>query len=187
MPIGNYDPRVVANYIVKKAGRPVRQIALQKLLYFSHGLFLVRHKEPLVKGSFEAWHYGPVHPAIYQSFKKYGSNPISEFTQSKDLRTGEMKPLPELEDPEVMRVVDTVLHAFGDLTDGQLVDLSHAPAGPWDVIKQRAKNERMVGLRISNELIAQRFGKHKLSTCTLTSSGDVYDGKDAPIAYHGFG
>ena len=84
-------------------------------------------------------------------------------------------------------LVDTVLHAFGDLTDGQLVDLSHAPAGPWDVIKQRAKNERMVGLRISNELIAQRFGKHKLSTCTLTSSGDVYDGKDAPIAYHGFG
>jgi uncharacterized phage-associated protein len=66
-----YDPRVVANAIIDRAaqeGQPVTHIALQKLLYFAHGLFLLRHRKPLVSGYFEAWTYGPVHPAVYGAF-----------------------------------------------------------------------------------------------------------------------
>jgi uncharacterized phage-associated protein len=182
-----FDPRIVANYILEASERPIRQIALQKLLYFSHGLFLMRTRTPLVTGYFEAWHYGPVHPAIYASFKGFGREPITKRAEACDIRTGELRPLPKLVDKEARYVVDSTLRSYDGFTDGQLVDLSHAFGGPWDIIKKKSQNEKLVGLRIPNELIRAEFRKHKLSACTLASSGEVYDDEDAPIAYHGFG
>lgn len=183
----NFDPRVVANYIIEQARRPIRQIALQKLLYFSHGLYLVRTKQPLVTGYFEAWHYGPVHPAVYLSFKDFGRDPITRLAESCDVRTGEMRPLLKLIDTEAQDLINATLRSYEGFTDGQLVDLSHATGGPWDVIKRRSQEQNLVGLRIPNDLILSEFGKHKLSSCKLAVSGDVYDDEDAPIAYHGFG
>jgi uncharacterized phage-associated protein len=183
----NFDPRVVANYIIRNARRPIRQIALQKLLYFSHGLYLVRTKEPLVKGYFEAWRYGPVHPAIYRAFRCFGREPITRLAESSDLRTGEMRSLPELQEVGACDVIDATLRSYEGFTDGQLVDLSHASGGPWDIVKRRSERENLVGLRIPNNIIRQEFGRHKLSSCKLAGSGDVYDDEDAPITYHGFG
>jgi uncharacterized phage-associated protein len=132
-----YDPRVVANAILSRAnadGLPVTHIALQKLLYFAHGLFLVRHRRPLVSGYFEAWTFGPVHPAVYAAFKVSGSDPISEVAKRKDLRSGSMIALPALRDPAALKVIRQTLSAFGDLSAGQLVQLSHARDGPWEVV-----------------------------------------------------
>lgn len=183
-----FDPRIVANYIVETAGRPIRQIALQKLLYFSHGLYLVRNQgEALVKGHFEAWHYGPVHPAVYASFKDFGRQPITRLAEACDVRTGVQSPLPKLQNADARAVIDSTLRSYEGFTDGQLVDLSHAPGGPWDMVKKRSQNETLVGVRIPNDLIRAGFGRHKLSVCRLADSGDVYDDQDAPIAYHGFG
>jgi uncharacterized phage-associated protein len=183
-----YDPRIVANAIVRRARDerlPVTHIALQKLLYFAHGLFLLRHRRPLVSGYFEAWTYGPVHPAVYAAFKASGSGPIKNLSQRKDLRTGEMLDLPELNDAAARRVINQTLNAYGDLTAGQLVRLSHARDGPWDIVSKTAQSRSTIGLRISNELIADRFQFHKLSTCNLIDAGEP--GEDTPLAHHGFG
>jgi uncharacterized phage-associated protein len=62
-----YDPRGVANLMLDEAERlgvEVTHLALQKLLYFAHGLFPINCKRPLVSGCFEAWQHGPVHPAV---------------------------------------------------------------------------------------------------------------------------
>jgi uncharacterized phage-associated protein len=53
-----YDPRSICNLILDEAGsaaRPITNLALQKLLYFTHALHLVETKSPLVTGFFEAW------------------------------------------------------------------------------------------------------------------------------------
>lgn len=183
-----YDPRIVANAIIERAareGQPITHIALQKLLYFSHGLFLLRHRKPLVSGYFEAWTYGPVHPAVYASFKASGSDAIRQRAQRKDLRTGEMTELPALQDPAAMRVINQTLNAYGELTAGQLVRLSHARDGPWDVVCRTAQSQSTIGLRISNDLIAEKFQFHKLSTCNLIDVGEPSE--DTPIAHYGFG
>ena len=39
------------------------------------GHFLIQTGDPLVQGGFEAWTFGPVHPAVYQSFKTEGERP----------------------------------------------------------------------------------------------------------------
>lgn len=140
-----------------------------------------------MKGYFEAWHYGPVHPAIYAAFKDFGRDPINQLAQSTDLRTGELKSLPDLEESEAQYIIDSTLRSYAGFTDGQLVALSHAPGGPWDVVKQKSQKQNLVGLRIPNQIILQEFGRHKLSSCSLAGSGEVYDEEDAPITYHGFG
>jgi len=60
-----YDARAIANLMLDEASemdRGVTNLALQKLLYFAHSLFLIEYKRPLVSGYFEAWKLGPVHP-----------------------------------------------------------------------------------------------------------------------------
>jgi uncharacterized phage-associated protein len=185
--LGNHDPRAVANALLDRAARPMGHIALQKLLYFAHGFYLARFKTPLVKGYFEAWHYGPVHPAVYKSFKDAGNQPIRSRAASKDLRTGEFKSIPPITDETAIEVIDMTLRAYRGYTDKQLVDLSHADDGPWDVIKKRADRVSLIGLKIPNQLISERFFKHKLSTDRLSVSGDLSDDEDAPIAYHRLG
>jgi uncharacterized phage-associated protein len=182
------DPRVAANAILSRAAYdnlPVTHIALQKLLYFAHGLFLLRHRRPLVSGYFEAWTFGPVHPAVYAAFKASGSEPIEHKARRKDLRTGQMLELPEVNDAAARRVINQTLGAYGDLTAGQLVRLSHARDGPWDVVCRTAQSRTTIGLRISNELISERFQFHKLSTCNLLDVGEPSE--DRPLTHYGLG
>ena len=182
----SHDPRIVANAILERNNLcPITQISLQKLLYFAHGIFLQRYKKPLVSGYFEAWTYGPVHPAVYSSFRSAGNRPIDFRAMQKDLRTGDTKELPELKDIEALRIINHAIAAFGDLTPAQLVQLSHASGGPWDKVSKRAQSEKMLGLRISNELISSCFQYHKVSSCKFVDLGDF--GDDAPIAHHGLG
>src|SRR5258707_204126 len=91
-----YDPRGIANAMLNESdrvGQPVTHLALQKLLYFAHGLFLIEQKRPLVSGYFEAWRNGPVHPAAYEAFKTAGRKPISFRAMRRDIATGALSPI----------------------------------------------------------------------------------------------
>lgn len=49
---------------------------------------LGRGNGPLVPGHFEAWDYGPVHPALYQKVKAFGSKPIPNVFWSRSKPEG---------------------------------------------------------------------------------------------------
>jgi uncharacterized phage-associated protein len=105
---GAYDPRAVANLMLDEAdkrGWTITNLALQKLLYFAHGIHLTKTKRPLVSGYFEAWQYGPVHPAVYRAFKPSGSAPIINRAVAKDPLTGKTRDLPKPTDLEVIDLV----------------------------------------------------------------------------------
>ncbi len=95
-----YDPRAVANLLLDLAAKeedaslPISNLALQKLLYLAHGHFLIRTGTPLVQGAFEAWTYGPVHPAVYQAFKSEADRPIKIRAVGRNAITGEAHQLP---------------------------------------------------------------------------------------------
>ena len=128
-----YDPRAVANLLLDLAATdedgplPISNLALQKLLYFAHGHFLLRTGEPLVQGVFEAWTYGPVHPAVYQAFKAEAGRPIRMRATARNVMTGETRPLALPDDAEVRRQLRHVLRSYGHLSPGRLVDITHAP------------------------------------------------------------
>lgn len=176
------DPRGVCNRILDIADVGVSNLALQKLLYFAHGHFLIRHGRPLVHGYFEAWQYGPVHPAAYAAFKSAGSDPIQFRAESVDPLTGQTLPIPTPEDPAAEAVIRRVVRDFGDLDPFLLVQLSHADKSPWKVVIDRGTDGVAFGLRITDELIKSRFKHHKLAVKTrqeAVESGEPLD--DAPF------
>lgn len=178
-----YDPRGVANVLLDEAQRlgiDIKHIALQKLLYFAHGIFLINNKRPLVSGYFEAWQCGPVHPAVYKSFKASGRAPIAFRAQAQDVLTGATRAIAEPADPAVRRLMQQVLVAYGNLSAGRLVDISHAKDSPWAFIVNKAQTEVAFGLRIPDNIIKERFRYHKVSVSDAPKAGEPDE--DTPFA-----
>jgi uncharacterized phage-associated protein len=115
----SYDPRAIANLMLDEGDRhrrDITHIALQKLLYFAHGLFLIERKRPLVSGYFEAWEFGPVHPAIYQAFKGARDKPITFRATRKNIVAGELTPIATLDAPEVQAHISRIMAQYGGVT-----------------------------------------------------------------------
>jgi len=170
-----FDPRSICNLILDEADRDgiaVSNLALQKLLYFVHGLHLVETKTPLVSGYFEAWTYGPVHPVGYQAFKAAVSNPIVFRAETLDPLTLERRPLSDCGDRRAIELVRRVVATYARMSPGRLVDISHAKGAPWSHIVDEARTSVVLGLRIPNDLILDRFARHKVSVGAEPTHGE---------------
>lgn len=177
-----YDVRAIGNLILDEADRKgfdISNLSLQKLIYFSHGAFLIQTRTPLVKGYFEAWQYGPVHPTAYDAFKSAGEKPIKFRAKRLDPISRQMEELASVTDNKARLVVSTVVNAYGGLTAGRLVDLSHAPNAPWSFVVENSRLRPMLGLRISDNMIVERFRFHKVSIGISPKSGEPIS--DAPF------
>lgn len=160
------DARSVCNLILDEADQdrtPITNLVLQKLLYFVHGLYLVETRNPLVSGYFEAWTYGPVHPVAYQAFKLAKSRPISFRAEARDPRTLEPRPLPRCENLRARGLVRRVMMTYGHMKAGRLIEISHAKGAPWHYVVDEARTGVILGLRIPDTVIRERFAHHKVS------------------------
>ncbi len=179
-----YDPRAVANLMLdeaKRRGINISNLALQKLLYFAHGIYLTKNKRPLVSGYFEAWQYGPVHPAVYRAFKGSGSDAIAMRAVAKDPLTGKQRDLPLPTDPDVIDLIEEVVKRYGKLSPARLVDLSHAKGSPWEVVVDKARTDVAFGMRIPDTVILDRFQHHKVSVDANPRAGEP-PSDDTPFA-----
>lgn len=178
-----YDPRGVANLLLDVAdsrSRIVTNLALQKLMYFAHAIFLINNKIPLVSGYFEAWQHGPVHPVLYKSFRSAGASPIKFRAFKTDLLTGEVTTVPAPESQLVRDLASRIMDSYGLMTPGRLVDVSHAKNGPWDFVVSKAKESMAFGMRIPDSVIAERFKYHKVSVSLTPRNGEPRE--DTPLA-----
>ena len=170
-----YDPRSIANLLLDEArdcGIEVTNLALQKLLYFAHGIHLNATAKPLISGYFEAWQYGPVHPAVYRAFKDAGSDPITFRAERRDVLTGETTPIPRPSNPLLIRLIRQVLTSYGQLSPGRLVDISHAKGSPWHYIVEKGRTGIAFGLRIPDDVILARFKHHKVTIGVVPNAGE---------------
>lgn len=183
MSLAPYDPRAVCNALLDEAakfGRPVSNLALQKLLYFAHGLYLIETGCPLVLGYFEAWQHGPVHPSAYAAFKLAKDQPITFRAQRQDPLSGQRHDLLEVTDEAALDRVRRVTRHYGPLSAGRLVALSHAKHAPWHYVVQSAKYAMVFGLRIPDNVIVERFRHHKVTIGSDPPQGDPVE--DTPFA-----
>lgn len=179
-----YDPRAIANLMLDEAavrGIKITNLALQKLLYFAHGIYLTQNKRPLVSGYFEAWQHGPVHPAVYRAFKGNGAVAIEFRAVARDPLTGKSRDLPLPTDQEVRELIEEVVRRYGKLTPGRLVDLSHAKGSPWDAVVNKARTDVAFGMRIPDNVILERFRHHKVSVDASPRAGEP-PSDDTPFA-----
>lgn len=178
-----HDPRALANILLNEADHQkidITNIALQKLLYFCHGIYLMKTGTSLISGYFEAWQYGPVHPVVDRSFRSAGSDPIRFRAKRRDISTGVEHEIPEPSDADVHRLIRQILSSYGQMSAGRLVEVSHARGAPWDVIVEKSKRDIAFGLRIPDDVILEHFRKHKVPLGTEPKMGEPTD--DAPFA-----
>ena len=134
----------VAEYIIKSL--PVDNLKLQKLLYYSQAVHLVRHNgTPLFGEDIEAWDYGPVVPPVYRQYKPNG---FDILIPSSDERQTCLE-------PDQMRSVVMALGCFGEMSGPALINQTHRES-PW-------KNAYRPGLPssvITHESIHRFFEKN---------------------------
>lgn len=179
------DARILANAILDVAddlGQSITHLALQKLLYFSHGLYLLEFKRPLAAGHFEAWKNGPVHPDVYRSFKDWDRRPIQGRATGTDVLTGEDRSLPTIGDPLVRAHIARVVAFYGRLPPGRLVTISHARRGPWWQTVNKARKSVALGMRITDAVTSEWFRFQNVSVVSDEEVADVYE--DARFAAH---
>ncbi|MGY3615751.1 type VI toxin-antitoxin system SocA family antitoxin [Bradyrhizobium sp. USDA 10063] len=178
-----YDPRCIANLMLEESeriGQPLTNLALQKLLYFAHAIFLIEQGRPLVSGYFEAWEYGPVHPAAYQAFKSAGAEPIRFRAAKLNVVDGTREPIVTPREPEIVRHISRIVQSYGRMTPGRLVDISHAKGAPWHFVVDKGRTSLAFGMRIPDDVIRERFKHHKVSVGSQPSAGEPRE--DTPFA-----
>lgn len=95
----------------------ITNLKLQKLLYYAQGAYLAYHDEKLFEDDIEAWAHGPVVNSVYQKYKKYGSQGITE-----------VEPY-EIED-DAKEILEAVYDTFGVYSAWGLRNLTHEE-DPW--------------------------------------------------------
>jgi uncharacterized phage-associated protein len=96
----------------------ITQLKLQKLLYYTQAVCLVRYNKPAFEEIIEAWDYGPVVPEIYRKFR-----------QTKKI----IKITPEVRvprDPDILLSADMVIGYYGRMDAPALIRETHSEA-PW--------------------------------------------------------
>lgn len=99
-------------------GDYITNLKLQKLLYFAQGWYLAFYNKPLFDDEIQAWVHGPVVPIVYQRFKRYQHNPITEDIAEQ-----------QLSESIVNHLVD-VFEYYGKYSAYDLEKISHEST-PW--------------------------------------------------------
>ena len=155
-----YDARVIANELLKRAWHAhvdMTQLDIQKICYFLNGHHLVDHGSPMILDEFEAWPHGPVQRVLYNSFKRFGSEPITELAGAFDPIRRVRKMLPEITSNSVLDTIEKYLPRYIGIPAHELVGMTHRQGTPWQITRENAKHEANIGMRISTDTIVQHF------------------------------
>lgn len=154
------DARIVANEILIRAWNEnleLTQIDVQKIMYFLHGHHLREHGTPLIRSEFEAWDYGPVQRVVYDEFKKFGDQPITELAEKFDPIRRTRSEFPRLSDNAAVSTIEQHLYKYLEIPSFTLVDITHRRGTPWSRTIEAATTRVNVGMRIKDDLIKDHF------------------------------
>jgi uncharacterized phage-associated protein len=160
------DVRQIANAVLDaadRAGFPLTNMSLNKIVYFAHAWHLARYSEPLIDSLFEAWQYGPVHPQLYRQLKHFGEAPISTRLTRIDLHTGADVPVEVHLSETQIETIEQITLFYGRFPAWKLVEFSHRSGAPWDCVWSAAKYGPVPGMIIPDELTESFYRKRLAS------------------------
>lgn len=118
------DQMLVTIAYIFEQMQEVTPLALQKILYFIQGIYMVLFDKPLYPEDCQAWVHGPVYETVYCLFKDFKYSPIDDTRfvlfsgRSKHLTAGER------------HVIDLVMKTFGIYSGKVLETITHSEI-PW--------------------------------------------------------
>ena len=141
---GSYRALEVAKYIVNKCsqeGKPVSNLQLQKILYYSQKYFLQNQKRALFSDEIEAWPFGPVVRSVYDYFCGFGS--ITIFYIQPDGSSIKK---------EDAKFIDAITEEKRLLDPWQMVNDTHQKGKAWDLVYRNGAGYKEI---IPKRLIAE--------------------------------
>lgn len=106
--------------------QPMTHKKLQKLLYFSYGIYLAQNNDKvdnlthlLFKDKFEAWVHGPVVPQVYSLYKNNGVN----LLYLENIETIKF-------DKDIMLALNETIKRYGNYSADELENITHHQI-PW--------------------------------------------------------
>ena len=129
----------VADYIIRSI--PVDPLKLQKLLFYTQAVSLVKFNVPAFEDRIEAWDYGPVVRTVYDKYKNSNEviTPPEASATCLDLNT--------------ITSADLVIDYYGKMIGPALINETHSES-PWRDAYSRAQNSV-----ISNEVMKEYYSK----------------------------
>lgn len=134
--------------------KPMTHKKLQKLLYFSYGIYLAQNNcdvdsldNQLFENKFEAWVHGPVDPTVYSVFKNNGINEL--FIE---------KPVTINFDEKIMSALNKTMELYGDYDADELERETHMQA-PWIKARNGIEATEVSTTRLSEREIFLTFQK----------------------------
>lgn len=110
----------------------VTNLRINKLIYFAQAISLAEYDKALFDEEFHAWKLGPVVPCVYQKYRSYGKDNISETTDGFDM--GRFS-------AEELDMLMFVYRYYGKFSTTELVNMSHIEGSPWkSVYKENEDN-----------------------------------------------
>lgn len=127
--IGKYSVFDIADWFLKKGN--MTQKKLQKMCYYAQAWCYALNGYRLMNSDFQAWIHGPVSPALYEKFRRFGYDTIKI--------KGNVNIELDKQDEELL---EDVWETYGDRTGNALAALTHREA-PWiEARKGYSENER---------------------------------------------
>lgn len=140
--------RFVVNYSID-IGRPVSNLKLQKLLYFIQVAFIRCYGVPCFDEPIVHWRHGPVVESVYQKYKAYGAENITDkeneyFSFSFDSKNMSFVTDRKLYNENIFRfmhlgLMKSIVEQYKDFLPWDMVELTHRE-GPW---KETNRNEEI--------------------------------------------
>lgn len=106
----------------------ITPMKLQKLIYFVYKEYLKVTKKPLFNERFEVWKYGPVVRTVYDEFKTYRANRVSDYYREGDhtITIGD-----EENSKEFKKVLDKVWERYKNQNGLVLSQITHKQGSAW--------------------------------------------------------
>ena len=146
------DACAIAANIVNMADKEHDQIdhlKLQRLCYYAQGHSVVLRQMLLFDDPIEAWEQGPVVPAVYRAYEKYGAEPIPPTDAT-----------PELEEWR-LGILDIVYQRLGWMTTWNLCSQTHMEQ-PWREVRRDSWRSPDCNAEITPEQIHAFFHKEMI-------------------------
>ncbi|MDA7959298.1 MAG: DUF4065 domain-containing protein [Nitrosopumilus sp.] len=139
-----YDPIMIRDYILCKGGGDLDKLQVIKIASIAYGYVLAMTNKRLFRGGVEAWAYGPVVPAIYETLKEYngriGELPYSATGFGNDAGIDSSLAYIEARLTDQVRVIlGAVVERYGRLSGSELHRLTHIKGSPWEKSYRRGE------------------------------------------------
>jgi len=145
-----YTPRQIADYFlyIGRDDQTMTPMKLIKLVYIAHGWNLGLNNEELINESVQAWKYGTVIPSLYNQFRNFRSNKITEIPKTEPSEINE----------DDKRFLDKVYDVYKKYDGLQLSAKTHQPNTPWTITWNKLINgSGEIDFTIPNELIKSYY------------------------------